>query len=530
MVPPSEEHDCDWQSYALFLQRKIDSLAQENEQLAKDQAELLVANENLKHKLGAEKKQRFGKGSEKSKTVSRDKKPELTAQQKAERREKAKRRRKENRASRAKIPIEERSLEVPDDQKVCQRCGQFAEFEEIEGGCKETEILERTISALKRLKYRRQKLRCRCGKTFVEAEAPARVFPESEFGPGFVSSIIVAKTLDSMPFYRQRKALFREGLYLNDNTLGSLFHKAAEKLRPLYEKLESLVKDSWLILADETVLTFLSPNKGEALSPNKKTNRGFVWCFLDPENQRVVFRYDVSRSGKIPEQLLKNTSGILLCDGYSGYNVVVNSYDRERAGCLAHARRKFFDLLESDGDLVSPILDLFKVVYRVEAKVAETPEFLGAVAHLAERKTKSLPALEKIKEYCEQELEGLEPTHRVASAMNYFVNQWAALIKFTEDARIPVDNNFCERTLRIIALLRKNSLFVGNPKSGQRTMVLLSLAQSCVLQGINPLEYFMDVLLRMADPPGDLRELLPENWKPPPKSVVLSPSGKLQKN
>ena len=136
--------------------------------------------------------------------------------------------------------------------------------------------------------------------------------------------------------------------------------------------------------------------------------------------------YDSSRSGEIPKDLLEDTSGILVCDGYAGYNVVVNSYDRERAGCLARARRKFVDLLGSDADLMAPILDEFKVIYGVETEMADEG-LLGSQDHLEARQSKSLEALKQIKDLCEDRPLELLPDSPVAKAMNYFLNQWPHL-------------------------------------------------------------------------------------------------------
>jgi transposase len=230
MGPPSEKHDCDWKAYARHLEG-------ENEALAKSNAQLIQKNENLKHDLGTQKKHRFGKRSEKSlASKEQTKKKELTEAEKAERRTKAKDRRKKNRASRADLPVKEEKHTVSEDQKICKFCGENAVFTDVTNGDRETEILEQTIASLERIRHRIQKLRCRCGQTFVEAKPPERVFPLCEYGPLFVASIIVSKVLDSMPFYRQRKALFRHNLYIN----------AA----------------------------------GEATG---QANTGYVWCFLAPE-------------------------------------------------------------------------------------------------------------------------------------------------------------------------------------------------------------------------------------------------------
>lgn len=512
MGPPSEEHHCDWQSYALHLQKENAKLSNEVKELSKNNAELIENNENLKHELGVRKKERFGRRSEKSQRATPKK--ELTAEEKEARRKRAKERRKQNRASRKKLPTEEKALSVASEDQVCDRCGDLADFGEVNNDQRDTEIIEQTIGSLKRIICKRKKLRCRrCKKTFIEAKAPERVFPECEFGPFLIANIIVLKCLDSFPFYRQKKALFRSGLYVNDNVIGDLFHKAAEKLLPIYDLQRSLIKESWLILADETVLKFLQPPIDKT---DKKSNQGYAWCFLDPENGRVIFQYDTRRNGAIPAELLRDSHGILLCDGFSGYNLAIDSYDRERAGCLAHARRKFVDLMESDEDIASAFVKLFNAVYKIEIDITKVKEQVGSSLHLQARQEKSLRLLEEIREKCEDlQQSGLQPSHRLRKAGNYFLNQWPHLIKFTEDVRIPLDNNFCERTLRIVALMRKNSLFVGNTESGQRTMVLLSLAQSCVFQGVNPLEYFADVLMRMNSPPTDLSTLLPEKWKPP---------------
>jgi transposase len=128
--------------------------------------------------------------------------------------------------------------------------------------------------------------------------------------------------------------------------------------------------------------------------------------------------YDSSRSGEIPKDLLEDTSGILVCDGYAGYNVVVNSYDRERAGCLARARRKFVDLLGSDADLMAPILDEFKVIYGVETEMADEG-FLGGKDHLEARQNKSLDALKKIKDLCENRPLELSPDSPVTKAITF---------------------------------------------------------------------------------------------------------------
>ena len=150
---------------------------------------------------------------------------------------------------------------------------------------------------------------------------------------------------------------------------------------------------------------------------------------------------------------------------------------------------------------------------------AAARDILGTDQHLALRKTCSAPLIDEIQLYLEDEKPHHLPQGPFGKAITYIENNWDALTVFLEDPQISLDNNISERHLRIIALARKNILFVGNDEAGDHLAVLQSLVSTCELNGINPQQYLADVLIRIqSHPASQIDELLPQNWIPPDSS------------
>jgi transposase len=188
---------------------------------------------------------------------------------------------------------------------------------------------------------------------------------------------------------------------------------------------------------------------------------------------------------------------------------------RERVGCLAHVRRRFFDAL-STAPAAQRALDLIIEVYKVE-RAALDGDILGTPAHLEMRQTRSSAAMADLKTWLEAEQPKHLPRGPMGEAINYALRQWSALTIFLGDPRLPLDNNASERALRAAALGRKNWLFVGHDEAGENVAGLFSLIATCEANGVNPTEYLADVLLRVqTHPAARIDELLPHNWKPPP--------------
>ena len=214
------------------------------------------------------------------------------------------------------------------------------------------------------------------------------------------------------------------------------------------------------------------------------------------------------------EHLLGSTAGTLVVDAYTGYNQVTTPEGRTRAGCLAHARRKFFDALET-APVAQAALDLILDVYQVEHAATEGG-FARTDQHLARRQTESRAAMERLRSWCEAARPHHLPKGPLGKALRYAIAQWEPLTRFLEDAQIPVDNNASERALRVAALGRKNYLFVGHDDAGQHAAALYSLVSTCEALGGQPARLPRRRPHPSPDHPDSaIDELLPPKWHPP---------------
>ncbi len=346
-------------------------------------------------------------------------------------------------------------------------------------------------------------LACPCGAHVVTAEGPRRPLDKCQYGASFIAHLVTMKCGDALPLHRLEKHYKRIGVPVARSTMTDLFHGAAEKLVPLYNRLMALIAAADLVQADETPLR---------VQAQKKTRKGYLWTFL--AGDLIGFRFSPSRSGETPRQVLGATNGTLVVDGYTGYNAVCVPDSRTRAGCWSHVRRKFFDARTTAPE-ANQVLDHILELFRVEREAADR-RIVGSEAHLTLRQTRSSATLDVIKAWLDAEQPKHLPQGAMGKAIGYAQNQWAELNHFLTDARIPIHNNSSERALRSAALGRKNFLFVGHDDAGQNTAVLYSLVATCEAHGVSPLAYLADVLLRLDDHPAKAKnDPLPHRWKPP---------------
>jgi len=482
----SAEHRCEWREKAESLEARVAELEQT---VAKFQRHL------------------FGKRSEKMPSVATELRRSGaivtdTEETLAKRREAADKKRMR--------PSREIHHRVREDQKTCPKCGGH-DFTPLGDG-KVTEVYEFIPARFERQVHIQEKLRCRCGETILTAEGAAKVYDKAHYDPGFLAHVVVSKCADSIPLYRQAKQYRRDGVPIDRSTLVDLFHRTAELLGSLTARLLVLVAEKEIVLADETTLR---------VQAEKKTRIAWLWSFIardEFDKELIAYVFSKSRSGETPARVLQGTVGKLLVDGYTGYNRVTVPGARERAGCLAHLRRKFFDAL-SFSPVAQRVLDLILEVYKVE-RAALDKEILGTPAHLLMRQERSRKVMDELKALLLAEQQKHLPKGPMGDAIGYALGQWEALTLFLTDARLPIDNNASERALRVAALGRKNFLFVGNNEAGENLAGLYSLIATCEANGVNPIEYFTDVLIRVQTHPASrIDELLPHRWQPPPPNT-----------
>lgn len=481
-----------------FLQPLKDQIAEQSELIKKLQETIEKKDAELaelRHLL-------FGKKSERMASIRSELRKRRTKKQKQTDKERERQRRKESRRTKQELPTETVLHEIESSNLVCPYCHGI-DFKDLTEGEVSFEY-EYIPSRLIRRKHIRKKKACACGGYIVTAPAPARVSEGVQYGPGFHAHVVTSKCADSLPLYRQAKQLSRAGVPICRSTLGDLFHRCADLLSPLHQRITEIVRHAKYVRADETPQPVIDKDK---------CRRGYMWNFNTDE--LVAYMFSPSRSGETPATVLEASQGFLQTDAYSGYNRVTTPEKRKRVGCWAHARRKFFLANEHAPEQVKHALDTILELYQVEYQAAEE-DILGSDKHLAMRKTKSKKIVDTFYRWLEEQRELFPPRGKMGQAIGYALRNKKSLTRFLNDAKLQLDNNTSERLLRLIALGRKNFLFVGNDNAGQNLAILQSLVSSCQLNDINPQEYLSDVLIRIqTHPQSRIDELLPHQWKPP---------------
>ena len=240
-----------------------------------------------------------------------------------------------------------------------------------------------------------------------------------------------------------------------------------------------------------------------------------MWAYargaFEPE-PGVVFDFCAGRGGQYPFKFLKDWAGTLVVDAYSGYAAALALDGRSTAYCLAHARRKFDELVKANASVVATqAIQLSAWLYRIEAD-AKT---LTAAQRLQMRQDRSRPLWEELHVWLKLERTRVPDGSAIAKAIDYSLNHWVGLGRYLLDGDVPIDNNHVENRIRPWALGRRNWLFIGSPLAGERAAVVMSLLQSAKLNGHEPWAYLKNVLTRLPTQLNSrIEELLPHKWQP----------------
>jgi hypothetical protein len=245
-----------------------------------------------------------------------------------------------------------------------------------------------------------------------------------------------------------------------------------------------------------------------------KTHRAYLWAYAPgafEDTKAVVYDFCESRGGEHARKFLGEWRGSLICDDFSGYKALIACGVTE-VGCLAHARRKFFDLhVANKSQIAEFALEKFACVYDIEREI----KALTATERQEIRKVKTKPLLDALHEWMSLQRQKVPNGSATAKALDYSLRRWAALTRFVDDGQLPVDNNWIENQIRPIALGRNNWLFAGSLRAGQRAAAVMSLIQSARMNGHDPYAYLKDVLTRLPTHKANrIEELLPHRWQP----------------
>jgi transposase len=372
-----------------------------------------------------------------------------------------------------------------------------------------SERLDIIPAQLRVLVVRRPKYACRaCEEVVVQAPAPARLIEGGLPTEATVAQVLVAKYADHLPLYRQAQIYARQGITLDRSTLADWVGRAAWLLRPVHERLLMRLKSSTKLFADETTAPVLDPGRG-------RTKIGQLWAYArddrswggsDPPG--VTYVYAPDRKAERPIAHLAGFKGILQVDGYGGYRVLAERGHVQLAFCWAHVRRRFYELASAGpAPIASEALKRIAELYAVETEIRGR----NADERCALRQEKSRPLLDELEPWLRAKLGLISQKTKLAEAIRYALSRWDGLTRFLDDGRIDIDSNVVERSIRPIALNRKNALFAGSDGGGEHWAVIASLIETCKLCDVEPQTYLADVITKIVNshPNSQIDDLLP---------------------
>jgi transposase len=313
----------------------------------------------------------------------------------------------------------------------------------------------------------RKKYACRsCEEGVKTAAGPDRVIEKGQLGVGFLAHTLVERFGNHMPYHRLEKKYASESLDLSRTVLWRSAHRCAELLEPIYEQMKREVLASPAIHTDDTPVTLQDSKAG-----GRRQAR--VWIYRNLKGLQV-FDFTESRARDGPVEFFGDYRGYIIADAYPGYDGFFGVGKATEVACWAHARRKYVDAEATDPELAKEAVRRIGELYGIE-RCAKDLEPDGA--------SDRLHAVE---------LAGADALSR---------------------GRPAADRQQCrQRSLRQVAVGRKNWMFIGNENGGRTAAVVYSLIASAKAIGVDPRMYLRDVLPRIAHE-NDVTTLTPNGWK-----------------
>ncbi len=393
----------------------------------------------------------------------------------------------------ATLPVEERIVDLPDNEKVnpnghALTCiGQEYIRTEL--------VLERAKAKVVkhyRKVYADRQLEQETGYSEVfKPVMPPPLLAHSYASASVVTDVLMKKYVDAMPLYRQEQMWKRMGVELKRGTMANWVIQVADLyLRPFWKRIRSELLTQSTIHADETVIQVLKEKGKPATSESR------MWVYSSAKRADIqlrCFEYRESRSGKWAKTFLEGFSGVLITDGYSGYNKI---QEAERAGCWAHMRRKWLEAMPEGADAKTCKAAegyefcnrLFELERQFEGRTAEE--------RLIQRKEKSGPILEAYWTWLNTIP---RPTGKLKDAVTYAQNQKAHLSAFLEHGEIEISNNQVENAIRPFVVGRKGWLFADTPQGAEASAIIYSLMETAKANNLRLDDYLLHLLSIMPE-------------------------------
>jgi transposase len=420
------------------------------------------------------------------------------------------------------LPRYETIVDLPEEQKAHLT---FIGYDEVE-----TLEFERARLRVRVTKYAKYATREQSRAGVQSPERPTGLVEGNRFDTSVAVEILAARFFYHLPYYRQQDVFAGCGWTPSRSTLLNLVTASEFVLQPLVQHYRDLLAKIEVLGCDETPVTLVVPPQLPQLNPQdpraermlevlskaqsegRPSVQGRMWAYRSLELPFNVFDFTVSRHRDGPDWMLRDFTGFLLGDCWSGFQKIELRSDAriQRAACWAHARRKLHECRVNHPRHTTVLLALVRQLYDLEDRA----KLLAASQRLELRQRESLRILKHIREYLDgPPWERLLPKSDLAEAIGYLKNNWDDLLLYTTDGRLPIDNNETEHLMKQMATGRKNWLFIGSVAAGYRAANLMTIISTAARNDLDVWAYLKDVLDQILAGSTDWESLRADRWK-----------------
>ena len=400
----------------------------------------------------------------------------------------------------------ERKDEVLSPGEDCHRCGGALKKlgEDI------TEELEYVPGGFVVNRFVRPRMACSCCEAIIQAPLPSRPIERGRPGPGLLAHVLVSKYADHLPLYRQSQIYSRSDIDLGRSTMADWVGKATALLEPLADAIGRHVRHGPSLFADDTPVKMLSPG-------NKRTRTARAWAYVRDERPWngqappcAWYQFTIDRKGDHPVSHLSDYKGCVHADGYSGFNGVYGEDKAREMACMAHIRRKFVDVQQSQGSAIAEeAIKRIAKLYAVE-KLArgKSPE-----ERVALRQKHAKHIFDDLEDWLQAQLQKVSGKSPLAQAIRYALGRLPKARPYLDHGFLEADNNTAERAVKPVAIGRKNWMFAGSEGGGKAMAIAYTLIETAKLNDVDPQAWLTWVLAQIADHKiNRLDELMPWSY------------------
>src|SRR5262245_45380721 len=342
---------------------------------------------------------------------------------------------------------------------------------------------------------------------------PAAVgpIPKGLPGPGLLAHLVTCKYADHLPLHRLEGIVARSGVRLSRSTLCDWMASAAALLGPLVALMRARLLSSRVVHSDDTSVPFLERGRDKARD-------GHLWVYIgDRDHPHVVFDFTEHYRRDGPEQFLKGYAGYLQADALAQYEGLFTTGDVVHVACNAHARRRFVEARASAPEEAEEALTYIRKLYKIERELADQFAMDDDAGRQRHRSAQTAAVREGFHAWLVGQQARALPKSPLGEALGYALTNWDALMRYTEQGYLSIDNNLSERVLRQVVVGRANWQFCGSAAGGRTAAALYSVVGTCKHLGIDPFAYLkaaLPGLPALGEKPAveALGEWLPGRW------------------